>query len=205
LEQSKCIENSKKCSMKEKMKKRILALVAVLALVGALVPATVFAANTGTVSCTVTAVLVSVTVTPGSVAYGTLALGATKNTAQYNAANNTYGMVTPQTQYIENTGTVNENFKIKTSNAAGATNWTLGSTAGSDTFTHAYNMQGTAPYNGSGAITFTKWAAADIYVAAGTTTAPTGHNYLELEIGMPDPVTDYGSHTITVTVLAEAA
>jgi hypothetical protein len=187
------------------MKKRILALVGVVALVGLVLPTAAFADNTAQVSCTVTAVLVSVSVEDGDVAYGTLALGATKNTAKYDATNNPDGMGTPQTQYIENTGTVNENFKIKTSNAAGATNWTLGETAGSDTFTHAYNMQGTAPYNGSGAITFTKWAAVDTYVAAGTTTAPTGHNYLELEIGMPDPVTDYGSHTITVTVLAEAA
>lgn len=192
--------------MKEKMKKRILTLVAVLALMAALVPATVSAADTGTVTCTVSAVLVSVTVSPGSVSYGQLALGATKNTAKYDATNNIHGMVTPQTQYIENTGTVNENFKIKTSNAAGTTNWTLhATTPGADTFTHAYNMQGTAPYNGVGAIIFTKWAAVDTYVAAGTTTAPTGHNYLELEIGMPTSVTDAGSHTITVTVMAEAA
>lgn len=186
------------------MKKRILSLVVVLALVGALVPATVFADNTGTVSCTVTAVLVSVTVTDGDVAYGTLALGATKNTAKYDATHNPDGMDTPQTQLVTNTGTVDEDFQIKTSNAAGATNWTLGDTAGSDTFTHAFNMGGTA-YTGGEAITFTPWTAANTYVAAGTETAPTFDNHLELEIGMPNPVTDYGTHTITVTVLAAAA
>lgn len=187
------------------MKRRILALLVALALVALVVPAAVFAADTGTVSCTVSAVLVSLSITDGSVAYGTLALNTIKNTAKYDATNNTNGMATPQTQTITNTGTVNENFRIKTSNAAGTTNWTLGSTAGSDIFTHAYNQQGTAIYNGVGAITFTKWTAVDTYVAAGTTTAPTGHNYLELEIGMPTSVTDAGSHTITVTVMAEAA
>jgi len=126
------------------MKKRILALIAVLAVVGALVPATVFAAPTGTVTCTVTAVLVSVTVTDGSVDYGTLALGETKNTAQYNGTNNTHGMVTPQTQLVTNTGTVHEVFKIKTSDADGVTAWTLGETADSDTFTHAFSMTGAA-------------------------------------------------------------
>ena len=70
------------------MKKRILALIVVLALVGALVPAIVFAADEDTVECTVTAVLVSVSVSDGDVAYGTLALGATKNTAVYDASDN---------------------------------------------------------------------------------------------------------------------
>ena len=184
------------------MKRRILASIAVLALLGALVPAAVFGATTGTVTCTVTAVLVSVTVAPGSVDYGTLALDATKNTAKKDATYNPDGMDTPQTQQVNNTGTVDEDFQIKTSDAAGMTEWLLGETADSDTFTHAYNMQGTTSYNGGAAITFTKWTASDIYVAAGTTTAPTGQNYLELEIGMPTSATDYGEHTITVTVLA---
>lgn len=187
------------------MKKIILALVGVVALVGLVLPTAAFADNTAQVSCTVSAVLVSVTVTDGDVAYGQLELNTIKNTAKYDATYNPNGMATPQTQTITNTGTVNENFKIKTSNAIGTIDWTLGSTADSNIFTHAYNQQGTAPYDGGEAITFTKWTAVDTYVAAGTTTAPTGHNYLELEIGMPTSVDDGGSHTITVTVMAEAA
>jgi hypothetical protein len=65
-------------------------------------------------------------------------------------------------------------------------------------------MSGTE-YTGGAEITFTKWTAVDTYVAAGTETAPDFDNHLELEIGMPNPVTDYGTHTITVTVLAVAA
>jgi hypothetical protein len=114
----KTTQNNKNESWRREMKKRILSLVVVLALLGALVPATVFAATTGTVSCTVTAVLVAVEVTDGDVDYGTLALGATKNTAKVDETHNPDGMDTPQTQVVKNTGTVHENFQIKTSNAA---------------------------------------------------------------------------------------
>lgn len=136
------------------MKRRILALLVALALVALVVPAAVFAAE-DTVICTVSAYLVAVTVTPGSVDYGQLQLSQTKNTAKYDATHNLDGMGTPQTQAVTNTGTVNEDFQIKTSHALGTTNWTLGETAGSDTFTHAFNMADTA-YNGGEAITFTQ-------------------------------------------------
>jgi hypothetical protein len=190
--------------MEEKMKKRILALVAVLALVGALVPATIFADATGTVTCTVSAALVSLTVSPGTVAYGPLALNTTQNTAQYNAINNPSGMATPQTQTITNTGNVAVNCWVKTSNAIGGTNWTLGNTAGADIFTHAWHMV-EALYTGAGNITFYKWAAVDTYVGAGSTIGPMLDNHLELQIGMPTSVTDAGTHTITITVMAGAA
>ena len=185
------------------MKKRILALIVVLALVGALVPAIVFAADEDTVECTVTAVLVSVSVSDGDVAYGTLALGATKNTAVYDASDNPDGSDPAQTQTITNTGTVAEDFNIKTSNADGGTNWTVASSTGLlDEFTHAYNVDATE-YTGSGTIPFTTWSAADTYVNdVATDVAVDGVRYLELEIGMPTSATDHTQHTITVTVLA---
>ena len=189
------------------MKKRLLALVAVLALVGVLVPAIVFAADEGTVECTVTAVLVSVSVSDGDVAYGTLALSGTRNTAEYHASNNPYGCVSPQTQTITNTGTVAEDFNIKTSNALGGTNWTVASSIGNlDEFTHAYNISATQ-YTGSVPITFTNWSAADTYVNDVATSVPVADpvRYLELKIGMPASATDYTEHTITVTVQATQA
>jgi len=185
------------------MKKRILALVAVLALIGVLLPAAVFAADEGTVSCTVTATLVALTVEDGSVAYGTLALGATENTAYYDASDNPDGMVSPQTQIITNTGTVAEDFNVMTSNAIGGTAWTLHTTTpGANLFTHAYNIAASG-YTGTGGISFTKWAAADAYVLdVATSVATSGVRYLELEIGMPTSATDHTQHTITVTVQA---
>ena len=196
----KTIQNNKDGVWRRKMNKRIFALVAVLTLVGLLVPVAVFSAES-TVTCTVSAVLVSVSVDDGSVAYGTLALGATKNTAKYDGSNNPNGMATPQTQTITNTGTVQEDFRVKTSNAIGTTAWTLGETAGSDIFTHAWNW-GSTQYDGSGSITFTQWTTADTYLVSGVDVPAEGGRYLELQIGMPNPVTDYGSHTITVTVEA---
>ena len=187
------------------MRLRILALLIALALVALLAPVVASAAETGEVSCTVSVYMVSLTVSDGDVDYGSLALEAIKNTAKYDATYNTNGMATPQTQYIQNTGSVNVNFKVKTSDAIGLTDWTLGSSAGADVFTHAFNVQGTAPYDGGAAITFTQWTTAATYVSAGTTTAPTYHNYLELQIGMPTSASDYGEHAITVTVMAEAA
>jgi len=184
------------------MKKRILALVAVLAVVGLLLPATVFAAVEDTVECTVTATLVAVTVEDGSVAYGTLALGTTKNTALYDDPDNLNGMATAQTQTITNTGTVAEDFSIRTEDALGTIHWMLHATTPStDQFTHAYNVADAA-YTGSGTITFTKWAASNVGENVATDVAVDGVKYLELEISMPTSVTDAGTHTITVTVLA---
>ena len=183
-----------------KMKRRILASIGVLVLVAALVPAVAFSAE-GTVTCTVSAELVSLTVNPGTVTYGALAVGTTKNTGQYDATNNSYGMATPQTQTITNNGNVQEDFRIKTSDADGLTAWTLSETADSDVFTHAWNW-GSTQYDGTGAITFTKWTASDSYVVSGVDVPSSGQRYLELQIGMPTSVTDYGNHTITVTVEA---
>ena len=187
------------------MKRRILALLVALALVALVVPAAVFAADTDAVSCTVSVFLVSVTVTPGSVAYGTLALGATNNTAKYDATHNPDGMATPQTQTITNTGTVNEDFGIRTSGAVGTIDWTLHATTPNvNIFTHAYSVADTE-YTGTETITFTNWSASAASVPVATSVAPAGVKYLELEIGMPTSVTDAGNHTITVTVLATAS
>ena len=190
-----------------KRNRNILGVALVLSLVAVLLPATIFAAETGEVSCTVSGKLISVSVTDGSVAYGTLDLSTTKNSALYDAINNANGMTPAQTQTITNTGSVAEDFNMKTSNAIGSTDWTLhATTPGSELFTYAYLVSDTA-YAGSAAIgAFTKWATAGSYVAdaGGDDVAADGVKYLELEIGMPTLSVDYGEHTITVTVLAVA-
>lgn len=189
-----------------KKNRKILGVALVLSLaLTALVPAAAFAATEGTVGCTVSGKLIALTVTDGSIAFGTLDLGTTKNSALYDASNNADGLTPAQTQTITNTGTVAEDFNMKTSNAIGSTNWTLhATTPGSELFTYAYLVSDTA-YDGSVAIgAFTKWATADSYVAdaGGDDVAASGVKYLELEIGMPTSTADYGEHTITVTVQA---
>jgi hypothetical protein len=166
------------------MKKRILAIIAIVALMGVLLPATISADTTGTVTCTVTAVLVSVTVTPGSVAYGTLALGA-----------NTTTLALAATQTAINSGTVAENFTIKSSNAtrAGGTNWTLVTTTpGSNEFKHEFSTN-------SGGV----WTAMTTsYTTLKTNVAVSSNQTFDLRITMPSSTSDYLEHTITVTVMA---
>jgi hypothetical protein len=165
------------------MKKRILALVAVLALVGALVPAIVFAAE-GTVTCTVSAFLVSVTVTDGNVAYGALEVGASKSTKDLS-----------DTQTATNSGTVAENFTIKSSDAtrASGTNWTLVTgTPGTNEFKHEFSID-----SGS------TWTPMTTSYASLKTNVLSGSNQtFDLRITMPGSTTDYQQHTITVTVMA---
>ncbi|MCK4388140.1 MAG: hypothetical protein KAW00_05145 [Dehalococcoidia bacterium] len=191
-----------------KKSRKIVGVALVLALaLGALIPAAAFAAETGEVACTVSGKLIALTVTDASVDFGTLDLGSTKNSAVYNAPNNTNGLTPAQTQTITNTGTVAEDFNMKTSNASGGTNWTIAAAAGSEEFTYAYLVSDTAYAGGAAIGSFTKWAAADSYVAdaGGANVAASGVKYLELEIGMPTLTADYGVHTITVTVLAVEA
>lgn len=165
------------------MKRRILALLVALALVALVVPAAVFAADTGMVSCTVSAVLVSVNVTDGSVAYGTLALNATKSTINLS-----------DTQTATNSGTVAENFTIKSSNATriGGTNWTLASTIGSNQYKHEFSTNSSFPGT----------AMTTSYQTLKTNVAASGNQTFDLQITMPISTTDYLEHTITVTVMA---
>jgi hypothetical protein len=182
----------------KKMKRIIIALILATILTSTLLPTAVLAA-TGTVTATVTAGTIGVTVDNGNVTYGTLPFDTVKNTAQYDATDNAVGMNTPQTQTITTSGGVAVDINIKTSDAVGSTDWTVGTSRAADQFTHAYNVANTAYSGGNPGPTFTMWTAADtdVTVASGVTDVT---RYLELEIGMPTSATDAAAHTITVTV-----
>jgi hypothetical protein len=157
--------------MKEKMKKRILALIVVLALVGALVPAILFAAE-DTVTCTVSAYLVSVTVSKSTLV------------AELN-----------DQQTATNDGTVTEDFDIKSSDATrgGGTNWTLVTgTPGFNEFKHEFSTDSSFPGT----------ALTNSYTSLATSVATSGSEDFDLQITMPGSTDDYLEHTITVTVLA---
>ncbi len=162
------------------MKRRIFALVGVVALVGLLLPAAIFAVE-DTVECTVTAALVSVTVSDGDVAYGTLALGASKKASALG-----------DTQTVTNNGTVTEAFYIKSSNATrdGGTTWHLG-TPGHNEFTHRWD---------TGSETWDPML--DSYDLMAINVEPGNSVSLDLQIDMPSSTDDYLEHSITVTVLA---
>ena len=164
------------------MKRRIFALVGVVALVGLLLPAAIFAVE-DTVECTVTAALVSVTVSDGDVAYGTLALGASKKASALG-----------DTQTVTNNGTVIANLYIRSSDATrdGGTTWTLWTgTPGHNEFRHRWDTGDET------------WSAMlNSYLAMGGDIWPGNSVSLDLQIDMPSSTDDYLEHSITVTVLA---
>jgi len=169
--------------MKEKMKKRILALVGVAALVGLLLPTVVFSAE-DTVTCTVSAYLVSVTVTDGDVIYGALEVGTSKSTLDLT-----------DTQTATNDGTVTEDFDIKSTDATrgGGTTWTLVTgTPGNNEFKHEFSTD-----SGS------SWTAMTTsYASLATSVGTSSSEEFDLQITMPGSTDDYAEHSITVTVLA---
>jgi C1A family cysteine protease len=135
---------------------------------------------------TVSEGLVSVTVTPSTIAYGTVALGTSKNT-------------TPgQHLTVTNNGGTTANFFIKSSNATrdGGTNWTLvTATPGNNEFKHEFSTN-----SGS------TWTALITgYQSLATGIAPNATQVFDLQITMPSSTTDYLEHTIVITILAVAA
>ena len=170
------------------MKRRVLALVVVVALLGLLLPAIVFA-DTEIVICTVSAYLVSLTVTNGTVAYGNLALGATANTTT--AALN-------QTQTVYNSGTVPEDFTIMSGDAYGTPDktWDLVTTTtpGYNEFKHEFSTTGGPPW--------TAMPDDNSYTTLAGPVAPAVTVLLDLQITMPWTTDDYVEHGILVTVMA---
>jgi hypothetical protein len=166
------------------MIKRILTISMAVALILVLaLPMAVGAANT--VTCTVTGELVSVAVTDGSVAYGTLALGASADT------------LAGDHQTATNNGTINEDFDIKSSNAIGAVSWTLADTAGSNQYFHDFSVDPGPPRAWIHMANTDQELASDV--------APAGSQVFDLRIGMPTSTSDYTQHTITVTITATAS
>jgi hypothetical protein len=166
------------------MNKRVLIPAMVIAILLTLVlPVTLIdAATTGSVGCTVTAKMVSVTLSGGSIDYGSVAVGQTKDTS-------TLG----KTQTVTNDGNVTEHFYIKSSDAthSGGTDWTLAATTGANQYTHKYKV-------GSD-----DWAALTTSLqslAAGVNAS--SNVQFDLQIGMPTSVTDAAAHNITVTITA---
>lgn len=138
---------------------------------------------------TYTPPIISITVTDGTVAYGTVAVGATEDTTASGLND---------TQTATNNGNVAEKFQIKSSHAIGAMDWTLGSSQGDNTFTHKASIDGGNNWS-------IAMEVAGTYYELVASVPAEGYQDFDLQIGMPTTITDYGEHTITVTVLATAA
>ena len=160
-----------------------LSLVALL--LGVLAP-TLMAATSDSVSATVTAANISVTVTDGTVAYGSLATSATADTASGDL---------DDSQTATNDGNVTQDFDIAGQNS---TDWTLAASAGSDQYTHKFCK---TDCDGS-----PTWVALTTsYQELATSVAADGTQVFDLQIGTPSTNTSSDAQSVDVTVLASAS
>ena len=165
------------------MKKQFIASICILGLVGMVVATAVKAVDTASVGATVTVQNISVSVSDGVVAYGTLAVNTTKSTLAGELND---------LQTATNDGNVTENFNIRGQNSA---NWTLGASAGADQYVHKFSTN-------SG----TTWTALTtpgyLTLATGKTAGQT--QTFDLQITTPTATTNYTQQSVDVTVQAVA-
>ena len=131
---------------------------------------------------------VSVTLnTDGTVAFGNVSLSAEENTLASGV---------DDTEIVKNNGSATENFNIKTSNATGGTQWSVGASAGSDICVVSFST------NDGGA--WEVLQTVDSYETLATSVSVDGTVNLDLKIGIPTITTDYNQKSITITVQAVA-
>lgn len=152
------------------------------------------AASTGTVAATVTPQNISVTVTNGTVTYGTLDLSSSKDTTSGGLDG---------TQTATNDGNVAEDFNITSTNATGGTPWTLAGTIGADQYKHSFcTAGGGSPDPCDASPTWNAITTAGSYQTLGSNIAASGTNKFDLKLDTPSSTTDYVQKGITVTVQA---
>ena len=138
------------------------------------------AASTATVAATVTATNLAVSVSDGSIAFGSVAL----NTATTTAGNS-------DTQTVTNDGS-DAAINVKSGNATGGTTWTLGTSAGSDIFKLEVSTT-----TGSTYMTF---QATDTYLTASSTSVSLTSGDLDFRFTTPTVSTDFVQKSLTITV-----
>lgn len=169
--------------------KKIFAGISVLALIAVAFP--VQGADTAGVTATVTVENISVTVSDGSVAYGTLAV----NTAQGTAINDSDSL--DDTQTATNNGNITENFNIRGSDSG---TWTLAGSAGANQYVHEFCRGDTGDCDGSP----TNTALTTSYQALDTSVAKDDTQDFDLRITTPTS-SDFTEHNVNVTVQAVAS
>ena len=139
-----------------------------------------FAQDTDTVTATVTATNLAVSVTDGSIAFGSVAL---------NTPTTTVG--TAQTQIVSNDGS-NATLNVKSTNATNGTSWTLGTSPGSDVFKLEVSTT-----TGS---TYGTLQATDVYLTASSTFTSLTNQNLDFRFTTPTVSTDFVQKSLTITV-----
>ena len=160
--------------------KSLIATICILSLVGMVVGVVAQGADTASVAATVTVQNISVSVTDGTVAYGTLAVNTTKSTLAGELAD---------LQTATNDGNVTESFNIRGTDSG---TWTLGATAASNVYVHKFSTN-------SG----TLWTALPLVnQTLATGKAVGGTQTFDLQITTPTVSADYIEHSVNVTVQA---
>lgn len=157
-----------------------VALSALLVVCTAFYSLTVFAQGTDTVTATVTATNLAVSVSDGTIAFGSVALNTSTSTAG-----------TTQTQTVSNDGSTAA-LNVKTTDATNGTTWTLGLTPGSDIFTLEVSTT-----TGS---TYALIQDTDVYLTASTTFASLTSGPLDFRFTTPTVSTDFVEKSLTITV-----
>ena len=171
--------------------KALIATICILGMIGMIIGAAVLAAETGPVAATVTVQNISLTVTDGAVAYGTIAVSTIKDT--------TSGGVN-DTQVATNNGNVTEKFSIKGANTTNCV-WTLAATADADQYFHKFCTTGTGTSDPCDA--GPTWSALTTnYAVLAASVVVDNTQKFDLQIGVPTSSTCYTEATANVTVQA---
>jgi len=162
--------------------KSLITILGILGIVGLVVGPLVQAADTATVTATVTVQNISLTVSDGVISYGIIPTNSSKSTCDLN-----------DTQIVTNNGNVAETFNIKGQDSA---NWTLGTTPGSNIYVHKFATS-SCPWTSGTALT-TSYQTMQTNVAVNATST------LNLQITTPNPSTVFTEQSVNVTVEAVA-
>lgn len=143
------------------------------------------ALDTGTIAATVTASNLSLTVSPGSISYGSVALNAATTTVGHG-----------YTQTVTNTGSTMK-LNVKSSDAINGTTWILDtSNATLDHYMHEVSTTTGSAYMKFPANNTYITASSTMYTGAGNTQA------LDFQLTTPNTSSDFVQKTITITVQA---
>ena len=151
-----------------------------------LLTAKVEAASSASVSATVTAQNISVTVADGTISYGVIPINTSKSTTASDLNDQ---------QTATNNGNVAEDLHIKGQNTSA---WTLAAAAGAEQYSHKFcTTSCTTPPTGYTALTTN-------YQTLATNIATNGTQVFDLQITTPTSTATYTAQTVDVTVQAVA-
>jgi|GEM_PF-817452 len=183
------VKNNKKLiNHKIIIMKSFIAPATILSLVGLIVVASLSLAAESSITATVKVQQIALSISDGSIDYGTLDLSGTADT--------TSGGVN-DTQTVTNSGNVNEDFDVKGTNVSGSCSWTLASSQGSDQYYHKICTS-----NCDSSPTWT--ALTTTYTEYATNVAPSGTADFDFKVGVPSSTSCSSQVNVNIWVQASA-